>query len=154
MGAYAGDSGSYILASNVYASAGKWGNKAKVRELVNKKELVKPPGSSRIEVEGVVHEFVMGDYDHREADKIYVKLDEMVHELRKEGYDPIVSEVLLEMDDEEKATQLLHHSEKLALAYGLIKTSEGSKTGIVKNLRSCEDCHQFMKLISKIYKIS
>ncbi|CAJ1973057.1 unnamed protein product [Sphenostylis stenocarpa] len=148
----ADDSGSYILASNVYASTGKWSKKAEVRELMNKKGLVKPPGSSRIEVDGRVHEFVMGDYNHPEAEKIFVKLDEVVDKLRQEGYDPMVSEVLLEMDDVEKAVQLLHHSEKLALAYGLIRTGQASAIRIVKNLRSCEDCHEFMKLISKIYQ--
>jgi len=151
-GTSAHDSGSYILASNVYASIGKWCDKAEVRELMNKKGLVKPPGSSRIEVDGVVHEFVMGDYDHPDAENIFTKLDQMVDKLRKEGYNPKVSEVMLEMDDEEKAIQLLHHSEKLALAYGLIRTCPGSKIRIVKNLRSCEDCHEFMKLISKVYQ--
>lgn len=148
----ADDSGSYILASNVYASTGKWCNKAEVRELMNKKGLVKPPGTSRIEVDGGVHEFVMGDYNHPEAEEIFVELAEVVDKIRKEGYDPRVSEVLLEMDDEEKAVQLLHHSEKLALAYGLIRIGHGSTIRIVKNLRSCEDCHEFMKLISKICK--
>lgn len=148
----ADDSGSYILVSNVYASVGKWCDKAEVRELMNKKGLVKPPGSSRIEVDGVVHEFVMGDYNHPEAEEIFFKLDQMVDKLRKEGYNPKVSEVLLEIDDEEKAIQLLHHSEKLALAYGLVRTSHGSKIRIVKNLRSCEDCHEFMKLVSKVYQ--
>nr|KYP39192.1 Pentatricopeptide repeat-containing protein At4g21065 family [Cajanus cajan] len=147
-----GDSGSYILASNVYALAGKWCDKAEVRELMNKKGLVKPPGSSRIEVGDGVHEFVMGDYSHPEAEKIFAKLDQVVGKLRNEGYDPRVSEVMLEMNDEEKAVQLLHHSEKLALSYGLIRTSEGSTIRIVKNLRSCEDCHEFMKLISKIFQ--
>lgn len=146
------DSGSFILASNVYASEGKWCNKAKVRELMKQKGLVKPPGFSRIEVEGVIHEFILGDYNHSEAEKIYVKLNEMVDKLRKEGYQPKVSEVMLEVDDEEKAIQLLHHSEKLALAFGLIRTSPGSEIRIMKNLRSCEDCHEFMKLISRVYK--
>ncbi|KHN30095.1 Pentatricopeptide repeat-containing protein [Glycine soja] len=131
----ADDSGSYILASNVYASTGKWCNKAEVRELMNKKGLVKPPGTSRIEVDGGVHEFVMGDYNHPEAEEIFVELAEVVDKIRKEGYDPRVSEVLLEMDDEEKAVQLLHHSEKLALAYGLIRIGHGSTIRIVKNLR-------------------
>jgi pentatricopeptide repeat protein len=151
-GMSAHDSGSYILASNVYASVGKWCDKAEVRELMNKKGLLKPPGSSRIEVDGVVHEFVMGGYNHPEAEKIFIKLDQMVDKLRKEGYNPKVSEVMLEMDDEEKAIQLLHHSEKLALSYGLISTSPRSKIRIVKNLRSCKDCHEFMKLISKVYQ--
>lgn len=41
----------------------------------------------------------------------------MVDKLRKEGYDPKVSDVLLEVDDEEKANQLLHDNEKLALSF-------------------------------------
>lgn len=148
----ADDGGSFILASNVYASDGKWCDKAKVRELMKQKGLVKPAGCSRIEVEGVIHEFVMGDYNHSEAKKIYGKLNEMVDKLRKEGYYPKVSDVLLEVDDQEKANQLLHHSEKLALAFGLIKMSPDSEIRIVKNLRSCEDCHEFMKLVSRVYQ--
>ncbi|KAK4284760.1 hypothetical protein QN277_001544 [Acacia crassicarpa] len=148
----ADDSGSFILASNVYASEGKWCNKAKVRELMKQKGLVKPAGCSRIEVEGVIHEFVMGHYNHSEAKKIYVKLNEVVDKLKKEGYCPKVSDVLLEVDNEEKANQLIQHSEKLALAFGLIKTSPGSEIRIVKNLRSCEDCHEFMKLVSMVYQ--
>ena len=100
----ADDSGSFILASNVYASEGKWCNKAEVRGLMKQKGLVKPAGCSRIEVEGVMHEFVMGDYTHSNAENIYVKLNEMVDKLRKEGYYPKVSDVLLEVDDEETSS--------------------------------------------------
>jgi len=49
----------------------------------------------------------------------------------------------------EKAVQLLHHSEKLAFSYGLIRQGPASTIRIVKNLRSYEE---FMKLISKIYQ--
>ncbi|KAM7259868.1 hypothetical protein ACFE04_015609 [Oxalis oulophora] len=145
------DSGSYILVGNMYASAGKWQEKARVRDLMNQKRLSKPPGNSKIEVNGGIHEFTMGDSSHPEATDIFVKLDEIKEKLREEGYNPKVSEVLLEMDDEDKASQLWHHSEKLALAYGLIRTRPGTTIRVVKNLRSCEDCHEVMKLISKIY---
>ncbi|RVW48370.1 Pentatricopeptide repeat-containing protein [Vitis vinifera] len=146
------DCGSYVLLGNVYASAGKWHDKAKMRELMNQKGLSKPPGCSRIEVDGLVHEFAAGDSGHIEAEKIYAKLDEVEERLKAEGYHPKLSEVLLEIDNEEKAFQLRHHSEKLAVAFGLIKTSPGTEIRIVKNLRSCEDCHSVMKLISKIYQ--
>ncbi|KAJ4973679.1 hypothetical protein NE237_006853 [Protea cynaroides] len=146
------DSGSYILLGNVYAQAGKWREKAKVRELMNQKRLAKPPGSSKIEVNGVIHEFLAGDSSHPEAEKIYRRLDEIAERLREEGYLPKVSEVLLDIEDEEKVTQLQHHSEKLAVAFGLISNSTGAKIRVVKNLRSCEDCHSVMKLISKTYQ--
>ena len=70
---------------------------------MKQKGLLKPAGCSRIEVEGVMHEFVMGDYTHSDAEKIYVKLNEMVDKMRKNGYYPKVSDVLLEVDNEEKA---------------------------------------------------
>ena len=146
------DCGSYVLLGNVYASARKWHDKAKMRKLMNQKGLLKPPGCSRIEVDGIVHEFMAGDSGHIEAEKIYAKLDEVDERLKAEGYDPKLSEVLLEIDEQEKASQLRHHSEKLAVAFGLIKTSPGTDIRIVKNLRSCEDCHSVMKLISNIYQ--
>ncbi|KAI4298312.1 hypothetical protein L6164_031887 [Bauhinia variegata] len=43
---------------------------------------------------------------------------------------PTVSQVVLDID--EKAIQLLHHSEKLALAFGLLRTSPTSKLRTVK----------------------
>lgn len=146
------DCGSLVLIGNVYASVGKWHDKARTRELMNKRELVKPPGSSKIEIDGKIHEFIVGDSSHPEAEEIYSKLEEIEEKLREERYQPKLSEVLLEIDDEEKAFQLSHHSEKLALAFGLIKTSPGSEIRIVKNLRSCEDCHAFMNVISKTYR--
>lgn len=151
------DSGSLVLIGNVYASSGKWHDKARTRKLMNKEGLVKPPGSSKIEFDGEIHEFAVGDSGHPEAEKIYAKLDEIEELLRREGYEPKVSEVLLEIEDEEKAFQLSHHSEKLALGFGLSKTGVNHDQShqivrIVKNLRSCEDCHAFMKLVSKIYQ--
>ncbi|KAG0464087.1 hypothetical protein HPP92_020156 [Vanilla planifolia] len=145
------DSGSFVLMGNVFGSAKKWEDKAQVREMMLRRRVGKLPGCSRIEVNGAVHEFEAGDSGHPDAKIIYEKLDEIADRLRQEGYSPIVSEVLLDMEDEEKALQLQHHSEKLALAFGLINSGPGEDILIVKNLRSCEDCHSAMKLISRIY---
>ncbi|VFR02894.1 unnamed protein product [Cuscuta campestris] len=146
------EAGSYVLLGNVYAETGKWKEKAKTRELMAQRKLTKPPAWSRIEIEGQVHEFTAGDSRHEEAETIYRKLNEMEERLRREGYEPKVSEVLLEIDDGEKASQLLHHSEKLAVAFGLVKARKGSVIRIVKNLRSCDDCHSFLKLASKVFQ--
>ncbi|WOL17525.1 pentatricopeptide repeat-containing protein [Canna indica] len=146
------DGGSYVLIGNIYASVGKWEKKARVRELMDARKINKLPGCSRIEVNGVVHEFEAGDSGHPEAQRIYEKIDEIAEKLRSEGYHPKTSEVLLDMEDNEKALQLHHHSERLAVAFGLISTNPGEKILIVKNLRSCEDCHSAMKLISKIFE--
>jgi len=57
---------------------------------------------------------------------------------------------LYDVDEEEKEHTLGHHSEKLAIGFGLISTDPGSTLRIVKNLQT--DCHSATKLISKIFK--
>lgn len=44
------------------------------------------------------------------------------------------------------------HSERLAIAFGLLSTPAGSLIRITKNLRVCVDCHNVTKLISKMVR--
>jgi hypothetical protein len=55
-----------------------------------------------------------------------------------------------ELEEEEREYALRYHSEKLAVAFGLMKTSHGVALKIVKNLRICEDCHSAIKFISVV----
>jgi hypothetical protein len=66
------------------------------------------------------------------------------------GYVPETNFALHDVDDEEKNNLLVEHSEKLALAYGLLTTSPGCPIRITKNLRVCGDCHNAFMYISKI----
>jgi len=83
--------------------------------------------------------------------KIYEMIDKMREKLEDVRYIPDVSCVLMNLDNEEKETALNYHSEKLAMAYGLINTAPGVPIRIVKNLRICDDFHNATKLLSKIY---
>ncbi|URD83465.1 Pentatricopeptide repeat-containing protein [Musa troglodytarum] len=56
------DSSTCVLLSNLYAGVGMWGDARKVRTMMREKELKKVPGCSWIELDGIVHEFVVGDY--------------------------------------------------------------------------------------------
>ena len=58
---------------------------------------------------------------------------------------------LHDIDEEEKEYASGLHSERLAIAYGLLHTPNGSPIRIVKNLRVCRDCHEVIKLISEVY---
>ena len=58
--------------------------------------------------------------------------------------------VLVDVSEEEKEENLMFHSEKLAMAYAVLKTSPGTKIRISKNLRICLDCHNWIKIVSKI----
>lgn len=146
------DSGSYVALSNMYASLGNWEAVSSVRLLMKDMNIRKEPGGSWIELDGVVHEFLAEDESHSRAGEIHSMLAEISNQLRLEGYRPNTTQVLLNIDEEEKQSALHYHSEKIAVAFGLISTSPRTPLRIVKNLRICEDCHSSIKLISKIYK--
>ncbi|PKI48427.1 hypothetical protein CRG98_031179 [Punica granatum] len=93
-----------------------------------------------------------GDKSHDQYEKIDEMVDEMGKEMRRAGYLPSTSEVLLDIDEEDKEDALNRHSEKLAIAFALLKTLPGTPIRIVKNLRVCNDCHSATKFISKVYK--
>ncbi|KAL5729483.1 putative pentatricopeptide repeat-containing protein [Ranunculus cassubicifolius] len=141
----------YVLLSNLYAACNRLDDMHRIRKLMTDKGIKKTPGCSLIEMNGAVHEFVAGDRSHSCSDKIYSKLDEMSQDLKLAGYVPNTSVALLDVGEEEKQTSLYQHSEKLAIAFGLISSEPKVTIRIVKNLRICVDCHQAAKLISRLY---
>lgn len=84
--------------------------------------------------------------------------DENAHEeseglngqMRAAGYVPDTRYVLHDIDQKAKEQALLYHSERLAIAYGLISTPARTTLRIIKNLRICGDCHNAIKIMSKI----
>lgn len=144
------NSGNYVHLSNIYASNNKWDDSEKIRSSMNERRMQKIPAYSWIEIDGIVHEFLVGDTYHPISDNIYVKLGELSKELREVGYVPRTEYVLFDIEEEEKEHFVGCHSEKLALAYGLLSTKPGDGIRIIKNLRICGDCHTFFKLVSMI----
>jgi pentatricopeptide repeat protein len=143
--------GDFVLLSNVYAARERWNDVGRVREAMKNRDVKKIPGFSYIEVDGVIHKFVNGDQSHSNWHDIYAKLDEIKFRIKAYGYVAETNFVLHDIGQEEKENVLCYHSEKLAVAFGLISTSEGTPIQVIKNLRICGDCHIVIKLISKIY---
>ncbi|KAF5736631.1 Tetratricopeptide repeat-like superfamily protein isoform 1 [Tripterygium wilfordii] len=129
--------GNYVFLSNVYAAVGRWEAVESVRTLMQKRPLEKDPGWSNIEVGGRVHSFIVGHNSHENADELYLKLEEVTAAARFQGYQPETKWVLHNIEEEEKEGSLGSHSEKLALAFGLLHTSTGMTRRIMKNLRIC-----------------
>ncbi|CAM8906225.1 unnamed protein product [Rhodiola kirilowii] len=143
--------GCYVLLSNIYAAAKRWDKVSHIRELMKQHGIRKDPGSSSIEHNGRLNEFIVGDKAHPETNEIYVKLAEMRENLKCKGHTPDTSQVLLCIEGEkEKENELGTHSERLAIAYGLINVKSGP-IRVIKNLRVCNDCHAVIKLLSEIY---
>lgn len=144
------NSSNYVLLSNIYSVNHRWDDAEKIRESMIQRGIKKTPGYSWVEVDGVVHEFLVGDKSHPLSEKIYDKLGELSKELKAAGYVPTTEFVLFDIEDEEKEHFLGYHSEKLAIAFALINTAPTHVIRVVKNLRVCGDCHTAIKLISRI----
>ncbi|XP_057776905.1 putative pentatricopeptide repeat-containing protein At5g52630 [Salvia miltiorrhiza] len=136
------DDSAYVILANAFASDGRWEEVRKVWAMMRGNGVRKEAGSSWIEVQGRVHVFFAGDVRHPRRDEIYTKVKELMVEIGKLGY--VVRE------EEERKEMLWYHSEKLAVAFGLLRgvTPEGKAMRIVKNLRICRDCHEAFKCIS------
>lgn len=145
------DCGRYIHLASIHAAAGEWEEAAKVRRQMEDWGVSKVPGCSVISLNGNVHQFIAGDDLHPDIEEIYHMWERIAKRLRQEGYKPATEDLLLDLEDEEKDTAIQQHSEKLAIAFGLIRTQPGTTIRIFKNLRICEDCHKVAKLISEIY---
>ncbi|XP_010276442.2 PREDICTED: pentatricopeptide repeat-containing protein At4g21065-like [Nelumbo nucifera] len=128
-----GDTSHYVIMSNMYARAGLMDKMAEARLRIGKK----PKGRSWIEIGFQVHEFSVGDSSH----PMWARTKEML--------DEVMEKVGENRGEENPQT---HHSEKVAVAFGLLNTCASTPIRIVKNLRMCADCHRLMKSISKVYK--
>ncbi|KAG6742715.1 hypothetical protein POTOM_053638 [Populus tomentosa] len=65
------------------------------------------------------------------------------------NYVPNMASVLHDVDEEEKEMVVQVHSEKLAVAFGVMNSVPGSTIHVIRNLWVCGDCHSVIKLISK-----
>jgi pentatricopeptide repeat protein len=141
---------SYTLISNIYAKARRWKDVARIRNLMKNKGIRKRPGCSWVQGKKGTASFFVGDRSHSLSPQIYALLERLIDRIKSMGYVPETDFALHDVDDEEKNNLLVEHSEKLALAYGLLTTSPGTPIRITKNLRVCGDCHSAFTYISKI----
>ncbi|XP_061370591.1 pentatricopeptide repeat-containing protein At5g50990 [Gastrolobium bilobum] len=144
------ESGDFVLLSNMYCSLKNWDNAERVRQMMKMGGVRKKRGKSWIELGDSIHRFNAADQSHAEMEVIYGVLEGLIQRAKLEGFTPLTDLVLMDVSEEEKEENLKFHSEKLALAYGVLKSSPGTKIRISKNLRICQDCHNWIKIVSRI----
>ncbi|KAL8544436.1 hypothetical protein ACS0TY_004840 [Phlomoides rotata] len=144
------DSGAHIMLSNIYASAGRLSDAARVRKTMRTSGLQKEPACSWVEIGDAVHVFQANDDMHPQRKEIRIMWEKLRGGITKIGYVPDTSDVLWFVDEEEKEERLQCHSEKLALAFALLNTSNGTTILIKKNIRVCDDCHAAFRFVSML----
>ncbi|QHO39044.1 hypothetical protein HN51_005295 [Arachis hypogaea] len=140
----------YVQLANIYAAQNRWEHVARIRRSMKDNNVVKAPGYSWIEIQSAVHEFRSSDRLHPELVSIHKKLNELEEKMKMAGYIPDLEFALHDVEEELKEQLLLWHSEKLAIAFGLLKVPLGVPIRVFKNLRVCGDCHNAIKYISAI----
>ncbi|KAJ0527619.1 putative tetratricopeptide-like helical domain superfamily, DYW domain-containing protein [Helianthus annuus] len=134
------EAGDYILLLNIYSSAGNLEKVIELRKLMKEKGIQTTPSASTIELKGEIHEFKVDDTSHPRINEVYEILDEIEKQLKIGGYIAEITDV-----------RLSYHSEKLAMAFGVLATPPGTKIRVAKDLRICTDCHNFAKMLSAVY---
>ncbi|KAK8952461.1 Pentatricopeptide repeat-containing protein [Platanthera zijinensis] len=151
------NAGDCALLAGIYASNGDSVGVSMMRKMVKEQGMKTTPGWSCIEVKGVVKKFVVDDLSHPDIEEIHEKLKEMMNRAVALGYAAENFKPVLRGDSVDVVAEEFIpnggsiHSEILAIAFGLMRTPEGTGLRIAKNLRVCIDCHLLTKHVSKAF---
>lgn len=143
--------GNYVLLSNIYARRGMVEKADEVRQLMGINRVRKETGCSWIEFRNQTFVFTVNDKSHSRTDEIYEMLKKLKELAKKRGYVAAIQFATNSVEGSEEQS-LWSHSEKLALAFGLLVLPSASSIRIKKNLRTCGDCHTVMKFASEIFE--
>ncbi|KAI5425986.1 pentatricopeptide repeat-containing protein At5g50390, chloroplastic [Lathyrus oleraceus] len=135
----------YVVLLNIYNASGKLKEAAGVLQTLKRKGLRLLQGRSWIGP----YAFLCGDKSHKQMQEIYKKVDSMMVEISRHGY-VMEKKMLLPDVDKEEQCAMRYHSEKLAIAFGIINTPDWLPLQITQAHRVCGDCHNAIKLITKV----
>ncbi|KAJ3678348.1 hypothetical protein LUZ60_002151 [Juncus effusus] len=127
----------YSLLIDFYVKRGRMKDASRLINEINDKGFELDVCYTWIEVNKKSYKFSVGDKLHPHKDEIYKK----VHDLMRE--------IGCEMN---KLTVCAYHSEKLAIAFGLISTRNCMPLQLIQSHRICEDCHYFIGCVGLITK--
>ncbi|KAK1413180.1 hypothetical protein QVD17_34951 [Tagetes erecta] len=125
------DPETYTMLLNMYVSAGRWKDASKVRKAMKDENVMKKLKDwSWISVKDKVYSF--------KADKCDDLLGDLLEKSRHVGY----------QEEEEGKEAKVHHSERFAVAFGLLKIEKPAVVRVVKSTTMCKECHSFIKSVS------
>ncbi|XP_050900342.1 pentatricopeptide repeat-containing protein DOT4, chloroplastic [Lathyrus oleraceus] len=139
----------YVVLANVYAEAEKWEEVKKLQEKMRKRRFEQNPGCSWIEFGGKFNIFVAWNTKHPQAKRIDALLRKLSLQMKNGEYSTKLRYALINEDDMEKEVIQCGHSEKSAMAFGILNLPPGRTVRVTKNRRVCGDCHEMGKFMSK-----
>lgn len=142
--------GNYVLLSNIYTNNGRLKEADEVRRSMGLNGVRKEPGCSWIDVKNKSVVFTAQDKSHSRTDEIYEILRKLEELIESEG---CVSETQFPngIVEASRENSPWYHSEKLALAFGILTLPVKAPIRIKKNLRTCQHCHTVLKFASCIF---
>ncbi|XP_010909083.2 pentatricopeptide repeat-containing protein At5g66520 [Elaeis guineensis] len=97
----------YVLLSNIYGYHNRWEDVGRIRTWMKARGISKTPGCSSVELDGVVHEFIVGDKSHPDIEEIHAMVEEIEMKVVEMGHVVDTSEVLLDIEEHEKMNALM-----------------------------------------------
>ncbi|TXG69117.1 hypothetical protein EZV62_004052 [Acer yangbiense] len=120
-------------------------------DLLMEKEKNKPANKDFFSVRNMAIQFRAGDTSHPDTDSIYEQIRGLKAHMKEVGYIPDLRDAFYhDIDQESMEEEVLVHSEKLALSRGLLTSPPRTTIRIFKKFVVCDDCHNALKIISKI----
>ncbi|KAK0598155.1 hypothetical protein LWI29_032130 [Acer saccharum] len=113
-------------------------------DLLMEKEKNKPANKDFFSVRNMTIQF------QPDTDSIYEQIRGLKAHMKEVGYIPDIRDVFYDIDQESMEEEVLVHSEKLALSRGLLTSPPRTTIRIMKKFVVCDDCHNALKIISKI----
>ncbi|KAK3231114.1 hypothetical protein Dsin_002995 [Dipteronia sinensis] len=141
----------YLMLLDMYLSARRWEDVFRVKSLMEEEKIRKIQDWSWINIKEKVHAFKPNDRLHPRSAEMYKLLDELLDKAESLGYKSRECFELIDEDDEIKTfSSAVYHSEKLAVAFGILNTLNAAPIIVIKNTTMCRDCHNFIKVISSV----
>uniref|UniRef100_A0A0A9EAW2 DYW domain-containing protein n=1 Tax=Arundo donax TaxID=35708 RepID=A0A0A9EAW2_ARUDO len=140
----------YVVLLNLYMSSGKQDEACRVLDTLKRKGLYISAACSWVTVKKKDHMFFFKDIFHPQSSEIYRRLDTLMKEIKEFGYVAEESELLPDIHPDELKTSNAYHSERLAIAFGLVSTSPHTPLRITQSHRLCRDCHKVIKFVTKV----
>ncbi|KAK8951637.1 Pentatricopeptide repeat-containing protein [Platanthera zijinensis] len=141
--------GNYIVLLNIYTSCGRMTDAANVLDALRRKGLRLVPAHSWIEIKKEPHRFLFGDKFHPQSKEIHKRLDALMQEIVKAGYLPQKRCLFPDVVEHDQMISG-HHSELLAIAFGLINSPNFIPLQVMQGHRVCDDCHCVIKLVTMV----